>query len=32
MSEFSTDDGELGRHEPTPLGARGGAVKLEIVS
>ena len=31
-SEFSTDDRELGRHELTPLGERGGAVELEIVS
>ena len=31
-TEFSTDDRELGRHELTPLGARGGAVELEIVS
>ena len=31
-SEFSTDDRELGRHELTPLGERGGTVELEIVS
>ena len=30
--EFSTDDRELGRHELTPLGERGGTVELEIVS
>ena len=31
-AEFSTDDRELGRPELTPLGERGGAVELEIVS
>ena len=31
-TEFSTDDRELGRPELTPLGKRGGAVELEIVS
>ena len=31
-TEFSTDDRELGRPELTPLGERGGAVELEIVS
>ena len=30
-TEFSTDDRELGRPVLTPLGARGGAVELEIV-
>ena len=31
-TEFSTDDRELGHPELTPLGERGGAVELEIVS
>ena len=31
-TEFSTDDRELGRPELTPLGKRGGAIELEIVS
>ena len=31
-TEFSTGDRELCRPELTPLGERGGAVELEIVS